>query len=109
MREFTLQPFPIIFVVTEVDEERDLVFLDHRDGMFDDGFEEFTLCARSAHGDKEAARFFGIHAAEAVGAIGFDILDEFMVNVMTCEEERVGGRGLRTLPLSSKPRMARKP
>ena len=90
MGEFALQPFPIIFVVAEVDEERDFIFLDHRDGVFDDGFEQFALCARSAHGDEEAARLFGVHAADAVGAVDFDVLDEFMVNVMTCEIERVG-------------------
>ena len=76
-------------MVAEVDEERNFVFLDQRDGVFDDGFEQFALCARPAHGDEEAARFFGIHAADAVGAVDFDVLDEFMVNMMTREIERV--------------------
>lgn len=59
------------------------------DGVFADGLEQFALCAGAAHGDEEAARLLGFHAAQAVVVIGFDVFDEFMVHVVTSEEERI--------------------
>ena len=97
--EFVLQPLPIVLVVTEINKERDLVLLDERDDMFDDGFEEFTLCACSTHRQQEAARFFGFHAAHAIIAIRFDVFDQFMVHVVTGEEECIGWGRLQDLAL----------
>ena len=62
--------------------------------MFDDGFEEFALCASPTHRDEETARLFGFHAVDAGCAIHFDIFDQFMVNMMTGEKERIAGHRL---------------
>ncbi len=95
--QLTLQPIPILLVVAQIDEERDLLRLNQRNTMLDYRLEQFALRPRASHRDEETTRFIIVHSPEPRGAVRLDILHQLVVNVVPDVVQRVGRHGIHHL------------
>ena len=73
-RQIARDPFPVLPVVPQVDEQSHLVRTHEGDAVLDDGFEQLPLRARAAHGEQEPPGLAAHHAPQSRRAVGLDVL-----------------------------------